>query len=278
MATLRAAGHDVLTIGRGPDATVSWSPATGAIDASRLAGVEAVIHLAGEPIAQRWTESSKRAIRESRVQGTSLIARTMASLSPKPAVLVSMSGVGVYGDRGDQVLDESATRATDFLGDVAAAWEGAADPARDAGIRVVHPRLGIVLHRSGGALAKMVPIFSLGVGGKIGSGRQWMSWISRADVLRAFTFMIDTHTLAGPVNLVAPNPVTNADFTAALGAALHRPAIAPVPEFAIRLLYGEMGVATVIGGQRVRPAALEKAGFRFEYPDLPGALRVALDR
>lgn len=277
---LRGAGHDVLTIGRarasgrGPD--IQWSPAAGTIDAVRLEGLDAVIHLAGEPIAQRWSPEVKRAIRESRVQGTGLIARTLAALSSPPAVLVSMSAVGIYGDRGDEVLDESAAPARDFLGEVAQAWEGAADPARTAGIRVVHPRLGIALHRNGGALGKMVPIFSLGAGGVIGEGRQWMSWISRTDVLRALAFMVGTPSARGPMNLVAPSPVQNREFTQALAHALHRPAFAPVPALAIRLLYGEMGAATVLSGQRAVPKALLEAGFQFAHPDLASALADAL--
>lgn len=273
---LHAAGHTVLRVGRPhpgarpPD--IAWDAAT-SLDAARLEGVDAVVHLAGASIAQRWTDAAKRAIRDSRVQGTSLLARTLAGLARKPSVLVSMSAVGIYGDRGDEVLDEDAPAGRGFLADVGKAWEGAADPARAAGIRVVHPRLGVVLHPDGGALARMLPIFSLGAGGKIGSGRQWMSWISRTDTLRALAFLLDTASLAGPVNLVAPAPATNADFTAVLGRVLKRPTIAPVPEFAIRLLYGEMGEATVIEGQRVVPRKLLDAGFAFTHPTLEAALR-----
>ncbi len=273
---LRREGHEVLTIGRGGTSDVRWDPSRGELDAVRLAGIHGVIHLAGEPIAQRWTEATKRAIRESRVLGTNLVARTMTQLSPRPSVLISMSGVGAYGDRNDEVLDEKSAPGSGFLAETAVLWERSADAAREAGIRVIHPRLGIALHRSGGALEKLVPIFSLGAGGRIGSGRQWMSWISRTDVLRALQFMLVTETLSGPVNLVSPNPARNADFTDALAKALHRPAFAAVPEFAIRLLYGEMGQETVVAGQRVTPAALLGAGFRFEHPDLPSALAAAL--
>jgi len=273
---LQQAGHTVLRIGRaggrGPAPDVAWDAAT-TLDARGLEGVEAVVHLAGESIAQRWSDSAKRAIRDSRVQGTSLLARTLAQLERRPAVLVSMSAVGIYGDRGDEVLDDGAAPGRGFLAEVGKAWEGAADAARGAGIRVVHPRLGVVLHPSGGALAKMLPIFSLGAGGKIGSGRQWMSWISRTDTLRALAFLLDTPSLAGPVNLVGPAPVTNAEFTEVLGRVLKRPTIAPVPEFAIRLLYGEMGQATVIEGQRVVPRKLLEAGFAFSHPTVDAALR-----
>jgi uncharacterized protein (TIGR01777 family) len=273
---LRAAGHVVLTIGRarrsGANPDITWDAST-ELDAEALEGVDAVVHLAGESIAQRWTSETKRAIRDSRVQGTTLLARTLASLTKKPSLLVSMSAIGIYGDRGDETLDESASAGTGFLPEIAKAWEGAADPARAAGIRVVHPRLGVVLHPAGGALAKMLPPFSLGAGGRIGSGDQWMSWISRTDTLRALAFMLQDSTLDGAVNLVAPTPVTNADFTDVLGKVLHRPTIVPVPAFAIRLLFGEMGEATVLEGQRVLPRRLLAAGFSFTHPALEGALR-----
>lgn len=277
---LRSAGHEVRTIGRaraggrGPD--VTWDPAAGTIDAPALTGVDAVIHLAGASIAQRWTAAARREIRDSRVQGTGLIARTLAAMSPAPRVLVSMSGMGIYGDRGDTPVDESTAPGSGFLADVATAWEAAADPARAAGIRVVHPRLGVVLHRAGGALARLVPIFALGGGGRIGSGRQWMPWISRPDALAALAFLATASDLAGPVNLVAPEASTNADFTRALATALHRPALFTVPAFAVKLAFGEMGVETVLGGQRARPQRLLEAGFAFRHPTLADALRDAL--
>ncbi|MFN8669008.1 MAG: TIGR01777 family oxidoreductase [Gemmatimonadaceae bacterium] len=276
---LQAAGHAVLRIGRARGASaggdgpeIVWDAAT-TLDAASLEGVDAVVHLAGESIAQRWTPDAKRAIRASREQGTGLLARTLASLTHRPRVLVSMSAIGIYGDRGDEAVDESSPVGRGWLTEVARAWEGAADPARAAGIRVVHPRLGVVLSPEGGALAKMLPIFSLGAGGKIGSGRQWMSWISRTDTLRALEFLLTAETLDGAVNLTAPAPVSNADFTSVLGRVLGRPTIAPVPAFAIKLLYGEMGEATVIEGQRVLPTKLLAAGFRFEHPELEAALR-----
>lgn len=273
---LQASGHTVLRIGRAgngarrPD--IAWD-AVSTLDAASLEGVDAVVHLAGESIAQRWSGAAKRAIRDSRVQGTTLLARTLAGLARTPSVLVSMSAIGIYGDRGDEVIDESSALGSGFLADIGRAWESSCDPARAAGIRVVHPRVGIVLSPAGGALAKMLPIFSLGAGGKIGRGRQWMSWISLTDTLRALEFALSTPSLDGAVNLTAPNPVTNAEFTEVLGRALHRPTFAPVPEFAIELLYGEMGRATVIEGQRVVPKKLLDAGFRFEHIDLAAALR-----
>jgi uncharacterized protein (TIGR01777 family) len=271
---LQDAGHTVLTIGRahgGSPPDIVWDAAT-SIDAARLDGVDAVVHLAGESIAQRWTSDAKRRIRDSRVQGTSLLARTLAALPRRPRVLVSMSAIGIYGNRGDDTIDESSPIGRGFLAEIGAAWEGSADAARAAGIRVVHPRLGIVLSPEGGALGKMLPIFSLGAGGKIGSGRQWMSWISRTDTLRALEFLVTSESLEGAVNLTAPAPVTNAEFTSVLGKALHRPTIAPVPEFAIKLLYGEMGEATVIEGQKVLPKKLLEAGFEFSHKTLPAAL------
>lgn len=272
---LRAGGHTVLTIGRakgsGERPDIEWD-AKAHLDPTRLEGIDAVVHLAGENLAQRWTDDAKRAIRASRVDGTTLLARTLAGLTRKPSVLVSMSAIGIYGDRGDETIDERSAPGRGFLADVAQAWEASADAARAAGIRVVHPRLGVVLHPDGGALGKMLPIFSLGIGGTIASGKQWMSWISRTDVLRALEFLL-TAPVEGPVNLTAPAPVTNAQFTDVLGKVLHRPTVAPVPAFAIKLLYGEMGEATVLEGQRVIPAELERAGFAFTHPALEGALR-----
>jgi uncharacterized protein (TIGR01777 family) len=275
---LISAGHEVLTIGRAGESRpdVVWDPQAGTLDVEQLNGVEAAIHLAGANIAQRWTDSAMREIRESRVKGTTLIARSLAALRPLPRVLVSISGIGIYGDRGDEPVDEHSAPGGGFLAGVAQAWEAAADPARGAGIRVVHPRLGMVLHRSGGALAKLVPVFSLGIGGPIGSGRQWVPWIGRRDVLRALAFFLETPDIAGPVNLVGPEAVRNDTFTRALGEAVHRPAVIPVPDFAIRLMYGQMGVETVLGGQRVQPDKLLAAGFTFALPTLREALDEAV--
>lgn len=275
---LTTGGHEVRTVGRGAASDVRWDPARGALDAAALAGVDAVIHLAGASVAERWTDAHRRAIRESRVQGTRTIAEACARLTPRPEVLVCASAVGIYGSRGDEWLDESSALGDDFLADVGREWEAAAQPARDAGIRVVHLRIGVVLNPGGGALAKMVTPFLAGVGGRLGDGRQWMSWISREDLIGAVHFALQTPSLAGAVNAVAPEPVTNATFAATLGRVLHRPAIAPVPAFVLRTLFGAMAEGTILASQRVRPAALEAAGFPWLHPTLASALRFELGR
>ena len=255
---------------------IVWDPMRGMLVPQDLEGADAVIHLAGEPIAHRWTDARKRAIRESRVRGTELIARTIAALDRKPRVLLSGSAVGCYGDRGDEVLDEESAPGTDFLADVAREWEAATVAAVDAGVRVVLLRTGIVLNPNGGALGRLLPPFRLGVGGPIGSGRQWMSWISLDDHLRAMEYAIASAELHGPANLVAPHPVTNAEFATTLGRVLARPAIVPVPSFALELVYGEMARATILAGQRALPKALLRAGFEFAHPTLEQALRFEL--
>jgi uncharacterized protein (TIGR01777 family) len=275
---LRAAGHVVRTVGRGSSSDVQWDPRTGTLRASDLDGVEAVVHLAGASVSERWTPEHKREILESRVRGTSLLSTTIAAMSRKPQVMVSASAIGIYGSRGDEWLSEETATGGDFLAEVGRAWESNADPARDAGIRVVHPRIGIVLSPDGGALAKMLPAFRLGAGGPMGSGRQWMSWIALDDLIGAIQFALATEALAGPVNAVAPSPVTNAAFGSALGEALHRPAILPVPAFALRLMFGEMAEATVLASQRVRATKLADAGYAFRYPELDGALEHLLAR
>jgi uncharacterized protein (TIGR01777 family) len=272
-ASLKDAGHTVRSIGRGASSDVRWNPRAGTLAVADLDGVDAVVHLAGASVSERWTAEHKREILESRRLGTALIARTIASMPRKPRVLVSASAVGIYGSRGDEWLTETSASGTDFLAEVGRAWESGADAARDAGIRVVHPRIGIVLSPEGGALAKMLPAFRLGLGGPMGSGAQWMSWIALDDLIRVLEFALETEALAGPVNAVAPNPVTNAAFGTALGAALHRPAILPVPAFGLHLLFGEMADATVLASQRVRDARLAEAGFSFRYPELDAALR-----
>lgn len=275
---LRRSGHTVRTVGRGSSSDVRWDPRAGALRAADLDGVDAVVHLAGASVSERWTPEHKREILESRVKGTSLIATTIAAMPRKPRVLVSASAIGIYGSRGDEWLLEDSTTGSDFLAEVGRAWESNADAARDAGIRVVHPRIGIVLSPAGGALAKMLPAFRLGAGGPMGSGRQWMSWIALDDLIGAMQFALTAEALAGPVNAVAPSPVTNAAFGTALGAALHRPAIVPVPAFALRLMFGEMAEATVLASQRVRETKLTGAGYTFRYPELDGALRHLLPR
>ncbi|HEY7569657.1 MAG TPA: TIGR01777 family oxidoreductase [Gemmatimonadaceae bacterium] len=274
---LRSDDVTVLRIGRGPEADVRWDPNAGTIAAERLMGADAVVHLAGENVGKRWTRARKREIRESRVQGTSLIARTIAALPVKPKVLVSASASGMYGaHRGDEVLTESSALGTDFMASVGREWERAADPARAAGIRVVHPRTGMILNREGGVLQRLVPIFLLAVGGRIGNGRQWMAWIARTDWVRAVRFLLDAN-VDGAFNISAPNPVTNAEFTETLGRVLMRPTPMIVPESAVKLVFGEMGKDTVLASQRMIPERLLSAGFRFEYPELEPALRHELD-
>jgi uncharacterized protein (TIGR01777 family) len=279
---LRASGKRVRRLVRSPRPEspddIVWDPMRGVLAPHDLEGVEAVVHLAGEPIAQRWTTARRHAIRDSRVRGTELLARAIASLERKPSVLLSGSAVGYYGDRGDEAVGEDSPPGTDFLSGVAREWEAATAAAKDAGVRVVLLRSGVVLNPSGGALEKLLPPFRLGVGGPIGSGRQWMSWIALDDHLRAMEHAMATTGLHGPVNLVAPNPVTNAEFAATLGRVLGRPAIVPVPSFALELLYGEMARATLLAGQRVLPNALLRSGFRFAHPTLEQALRFELAR
>ena len=275
---LAGRGHEVKrlvrTAPRNPN-EIAWDPARRLLDADDLEGVDAVIHLAGEPISERWTTAAKARIRESRVVGTSLLAEALASLTKKPRVFLSGSAIGIYGTRGDEWLDESSSVSNDdFLARVAQEWEAAAAPAARAGIRVVHPRLGVVLHPDGGALERLLSVFRLGAGGKIGNGEQWLSWIARTDVVSALHFLLRDEDFRGPVNVVAPNPETNASFSKTLGHVIHRPALATVPAMAVRLMLGgEMANATVLASQRVRPKALDEYGFRFQFPHLEGALR-----
>jgi len=258
---------------------VRWDPAAGTLDAAALAGVSAAVHLAGESIAEgRWTEAKKAAIRSSRILGTRLLSESLARLPQRPEVLVSASAIGIYGDRGDAPLNEDSTLGSDFLAEVGKEWEAATAPAADAGIRVVHLRLGIILARDGGALPRMVRPFLLGAGGPIGSGRQWMSWIALDDAVRVVLEVLQNPEARGPFNAVAPEPVRNADFAARLGEVLHRPALIPVPAFALRLLFGEMADAALLSSQRVLPARLGALGFEFRHPTLSGALRAVLDR
>jgi uncharacterized protein (TIGR01777 family) len=276
---LEAAGHDVLRlVRRDPErpGEVAWDPAEGTIDADPLAGVEAAVNLNGATIDRRWTEGRKAEILESRVSSTSLLARTLADLEPRPGVLVCAGGVGIYGDRGDEILTEEAELGTGFLADVARAWEAAAAPARDAGIRVVNFRHGLALSRHGGALERLLTPFRLGLGGRVGSGRQWWSWIAMDDLVSGYLFAL-TGDLAGPVNLASPNPATNAQFVKALGRAVHRPTVFPFPAFAVKMVFGEMGETVILGSQRVLPARLLDAGFEFAYPELDGTLEHALE-
>ena len=281
---LLAAGHDVRALSRSGSnkGGIGWNVQTGALDRTALdrwRGPEGIIHLAGENIAaRRWTAKQKRRIRDSRVAATD---RLVANLLPftekarKLRVFVGASAVGYYGNRGDEILTESSVRGTGFLADVAGAWESAAGPLIEAGVRVAHLRFGMILSREGGALPKMLPIFRFGFGGKVGSGEQWLSWISIEDVVRAIEFALTEKNVAGPYNAVAPQPVRNAEFTKALASALHRRALR-VPAFVPRLLLGEMGEALLLASQRVLPERLEAAGFRCAHPEISGALRQAL--
>ncbi|MGQ0537257.1 MAG: TIGR01777 family oxidoreductase [Methanobacteriota archaeon] len=273
-------GHEIRrlvrrTVERGAN-EISWDPATHTIHVEGLEGVDAVVHLAGVSIAARWTDARKRAIRESRVRGTTLLAEALAALSEKPRVLVSASAIGYYGDRGEATLPEAAGPGDDFLAGVCAEWEAATEPAERAGIRVVNVRSGHVLGREGGPLGAMKLPFQLGVGGPIGPGDQWMSWIAIEDEIRAIRFAIENDALSGPVNLVAPDPVRNKGFVRAFAKALHRPAALPFPTAAVRLVFGEMGTTLLLASQRVVPTKLQEAGFRFRHVEVGEAMAASL--
>jgi uncharacterized protein (TIGR01777 family) len=241
-----------------------------------LEGITAAVHLSGANVAARWTSSYKRTVLESRVIPTHALATLLAGLRSKPAVLVCASAIGIYGGRGDEVLTETSAPGSGFLADVCVAWENATQPAVDAGIRVVHLRIGVVLSPAGGALARMLPVFRAGLGGRLGSGRQWLSWVALPDATRAIMFALETPSLSGPVNVVAPNPVTNLEFTRTLGRVLHRPALLPAPALALSLAFGEMAKATLLESERVIPERLMATGFHFEYPGLEEGLRAVL--
>ena len=280
--TLRADGHDVVRLVRSrsdqPD-TARWDPATGELDLDALGAIDAVVPLAGQNVAGgRWTEQRRRRIRESRGPSTERLCRTLAAMPVPPRVLVSASATGIYGDRGDEELHEQSPLGDpdDFLTEVAIAWEAGTRPLADVGARVVNLRIGIVLSRDGGALAKMLLPFRLGLGGRLGDGRHWMSWISRTDLVRVVQRALDDERLRGPVLAVAPTPVTNRDYTRTLGKVLRRPTILPVPRLALRLLFGDLA-DVLLGSQRARPQRLLEAGFTFEHPNVEAALRAALD-
>lgn len=275
---LEADGHLIRpVVRRAPRAgsdEIRWDPDNGTIDAAEFAGVDAVVHLAGENIAgHRWTQSFKDKILASRVRSTKLLCDTLANLASKPTVLVSASAIGYYGDHGDGLLDESATGGRGFLADVCQQWEAATATARDADIRVVNLRIGFVLSKDGGGLAKMLTPFRLGLGGVIGSGNQYMSWIALDDLVRVIQFALSAAALVGPVNATAPNAVTNREFTKTLGSVLHRPTIFPMPAFAAKLAFGEMADDMLLGSIRVEPRALSNARFEFRYSQLDAALR-----
>lgn len=257
---------------------VAWEPDAGPPPAEAFEGVEAVFHLAGEPIAAgRWTAERKSRIRRSRVEGTRHLVQALEALPRRPKVLVSGSAVGYYGDRGDEVLDETAGPGSDFLAQLCRDWESEALRARELGMRVVVSRTGIVLDRKGGALPRMLPPFRLGLGGRLGSGRQWMPWIHRDDLIELFAFAAQGTQVDGPMNAAAPNPATNAEFTRALGTVLRRPTVFAVPAVALQLGFGEMS-QVLLGSQRAAPRVAERAGFRFRHPSLVDALRDVLAR
>ena len=274
---LQERGHRVVRLvrsgGGGQDA-VRWDPSAGTIEAERLEGIDAVVHLAGESIAEgRWTAQKKARIMESRKQGTGLLAGAIAGLGTPPRVMVSTSAIGYYGNRGNELLRETSEPGELFLSKVCAEWERAADPAREAGIRVVHPRIGIVLTLKGGALRQTLPIFKLGLGGKIGSGRQYWAWVSLDDVVGAMIFALENDSLEGPVNVVAPDPPTNAEFTKVLGRVLNRPTIFPLPAPAARLMLGQVADELLLPSARVEPAKLKEAGYDYRNPELEGTFR-----
>jgi uncharacterized protein len=279
---LTTGGHQVRKIVRGQAKSaddISWDPSAGKIDAARLAGCEAIINLAGEGIAsRRWTAAQKEKIRTSRVESTTLLARALAGLNPRPRVFVCASAIGFYGDRGDEALDEASRPGAGFLPEVCQQWEAATEPASDAGIRVVRVRFGIVLSPAGGALAKMLPPFRLGAGGRLGDGRQWMSWIALDDIVGAIHHLVMQDHPTGAVNAVAPHPATNLEFTKTLGRVLHRPTIFPMPAPIVRGVFGEMGDALLLASARVHPARLLESGYAFRYPELEPALRHLLGR
>lgn len=268
-----------LVRGRAPrdESEIAWDPDAGSIDTKRLEGIDAVVNLAGASIARwPWNAAHKRRVIESRVRATSLLTRSVAELARHPRVVVSASGIGYYGDRGDEVLHETSAPGTGFLAGVTAAWESAATPAAQAGIRVSVLRIGMVLSRAGGALPPLALPFRLGLGGTLGSGRQYMSWIAIEDLVQAIAHVLRGDDLGGPINAVSPHPVTNTEFTKALGRALHRPTLFPVPAFALRLLLGEMAQELLLASQRAEPVRLLGSGFPFRHPNLVEALEVAL--
>jgi uncharacterized protein (TIGR01777 family) len=278
--TLRNRGHRVRAIVRTPpkEDQIGWRPDEGRIDQQGLEGHDAVIHLAGESIAdRRWTTAQMARIRESRVAGTDLLARTLARLDRPPRTFLSASAIGYYGDAGDTVLDETTGAGTGFLSELAQAWENAASAAAEAGIRVSLMRTGVILSPTGGALAKMLPIFRAGLAGRLGSGRQWMSWISLDDAVGAILHLL-LGDASGPVNLVAPTPVTNAEFTRTLAGLLRRPALLPVPAPALRIAVGRMADEALLASTRVQPGQLLEQGYAFQHPTLRQALQHVLGR
>jgi len=280
---LKSQDHRATRLVRSPlqssEPTVQWNPAAGTLDAKDVEGFDAVVHLAGESIAaSRWTDAQKAKIRDSRVKGTTLLSETLAKLAKPPKVLVCASAIGYYGNRGDTILREDSGAGTGFLADICREWESAAEPARKKGIRVVHLRIGVVMSPKGGALAKMLLPFKMGVGGIVGNGRQYWSWVSLDDVVGAILHALTNENLSGAVNAVAPRAVTNAEFTKTLGKVLSRPTIFPLPGFAARLVLGEMADDLLLSSARIEPARLSASGYQFKHSELEGALRDLLAR
>jgi uncharacterized protein (TIGR01777 family) len=277
---LRSQGNEVVRLVRRPTTApdeVTWDPAAGTCDLAGLQGTEAVVHLAGAGVGDhRWTDDYKRQILDSRVDGTRTIVDAITHLDVAPKVLISGSAIGWYGETGDRRVDETDPAGTGFLADVVRAWEATADPAEQAGIRVVHARTGLVVAKEGGAWARMFPLFKLGLGGKLGSGRQYWSWISLRDEVRAIEYLIANESVTGPVNLTAPNPATNAEVTAAMGQVLGRLTLLPAPAFALKAVLGEFSTE-VLGSARVLPAVLERAGFTWDDTTIASAIRTALE-
>jgi len=275
VAFLRSHGYDVVRLVR-HDARaadeIQWDPMS-RISPQLVSGFEAVIHLSGESVAGRWNAKKKRRIRESRVVSTRNLSQALAASEQKPAVFICASAIGYYGSRGDEILTEASPPGTGFLAEVSQEWEEAAKPASDTGIRLVNLRTGIVLARNGGALEQILTPFRLGLGGRIGSGRQWWSWIHIEDLISAVAHIVHDQTLRGPVNLTAPDPVTNAEFTRVLARALHRPAVVPVPAFALRMAFGEFADQGLLASARVLPKKLMDSRFEFKHADLAGALQ-----
>jgi len=268
-------GHEVICLSRrsvSQPGWYPWEPESGPPPREALLGSEAVVHLAGEPVAQRWSAEVKRRIVSSRVDATRALVTAFKALPAPPRVLVCASAIGYYGSRGDELLPESASAGTGFLAQTCFEWEQTARAAAEFGVRVVSPRIGVVLDRVGGALAKMLPPFRAGLGGPIAGGQAWMSWIHLHDLVRMIAWVLETPAVSGPLNAVAPNPVRNEEFTQALAAALRRPAFFPVPALALKLLYGEMG-EVVLASQRVIPERAVQSGFQYDWPELAPALR-----
>lgn len=276
-SALRTRGVRVRRLVRGDAAKgedeIWWSPDNNQIDDTALGGVDAVLHYGGRTVDDRWTEDVKQEIRQSRVRSTRLLAETLARLDGGPRTLIVASGGNYYGDRDGEILEETSARGHGFLADVSVAWEAAADPAREAGIRVVHTRMGAVLAEEGGALARMLPVFRLGAGGTLGDGSQWFSWVALDDVVGAVLWLLMESRMDGAVNLTSPNPVTNEEFTETLGRVLHRPALARVPEFALKLAFGDRAEELLLASSRMVPRRLLDAGYAFAHPELEGALR-----